>query len=440
MKPDEREEEMLRRLLRDPRWSLSPWPDAGQRVRRTARRQRRGTVTAAAGLSAAAVLAVALPASLTGGRTAAPATPAHPELAYVLSTTSTMTGIRKPILVTAVVTVIDSATGRRVRVIRIPQGPIYPTGGPDVVVAPGGRTVYVTAARGIVPISTAASRPGRVIRLSGGAVTMAVTPDGKVAYVVSRARLYAVSLTTGRIEKAFDIAGASHIVITPDGRTAYVSAGHDVIPIRTATNTELAPVNTGAPVFLTITPDGEVLYAAVDHGLIPVRTTTNTVQRPIRLSGTPRSMVITPDSKTAYVTPFIASLTATASVIPVDIATGRQLRPIPIGPAGLRDPMTITLAPDGQTAYVTAIPKPDAVVPIRLATSSVLPPIEAGPLPGFTAIAPDGRTAYIADAINGSDVVNSRTQGLLTQVDLRSGSARRTIKVTGRPEMVVFAP
>lgn len=52
-------EDRLRELLRDPRWSLAPWPDAHSRVRRAARRQRR----AAAGAGAAAVVITVAAAS-----------------------------------------------------------------------------------------------------------------------------------------------------------------------------------------------------------------------------------------------------------------------------------------------------------------------------------------------------------------------------------------
>lgn len=41
----------LRELMHDPGWSLSPWPDAEQRIRRTARRQRAVTAAVAAALA-----------------------------------------------------------------------------------------------------------------------------------------------------------------------------------------------------------------------------------------------------------------------------------------------------------------------------------------------------------------------------------------------------
>jgi hypothetical protein len=56
-------EDRLRELLRDPRWSLAPWPDAHSRVRRAARRQRRATA-GAAGAAAVVITIVAASALL----------------------------------------------------------------------------------------------------------------------------------------------------------------------------------------------------------------------------------------------------------------------------------------------------------------------------------------------------------------------------------------
>jgi len=60
------DEDRLRELLRDRRWSLAPWPDAPLRVRRAARRQRRAIAGAAGAVAVliAAAAASALPAVL----------------------------------------------------------------------------------------------------------------------------------------------------------------------------------------------------------------------------------------------------------------------------------------------------------------------------------------------------------------------------------------
>jgi hypothetical protein len=65
-------EDRLRELLRDPRWSLAPWPDAQSRVRRAARRQRRA-VAAAAG-AVAVVITVAAASALLAVLPSAPST------------------------------------------------------------------------------------------------------------------------------------------------------------------------------------------------------------------------------------------------------------------------------------------------------------------------------------------------------------------------------
>ncbi|HEY2577382.1 MAG TPA: hypothetical protein VGI74_13840 [Streptosporangiaceae bacterium] len=64
---NEHEEDRLRQLLRDDAWSLPAWPDAGVRVRRTARRQRMATASASVAACALVAAAVVLPLRLAGG-------------------------------------------------------------------------------------------------------------------------------------------------------------------------------------------------------------------------------------------------------------------------------------------------------------------------------------------------------------------------------------
>lgn len=63
----EYEEDRLRELLRDDAWSLPSWPDAGARVRRTARRQRLRTASASVATGALAAAAIVLPLKLVSG-------------------------------------------------------------------------------------------------------------------------------------------------------------------------------------------------------------------------------------------------------------------------------------------------------------------------------------------------------------------------------------
>ena len=60
---EDKAEDRLRELFRDPRWSLSAWRDPERRIRRAARRQRLRLTGMAAGV-AAAVIAVAVPVGI----------------------------------------------------------------------------------------------------------------------------------------------------------------------------------------------------------------------------------------------------------------------------------------------------------------------------------------------------------------------------------------
>jgi hypothetical protein len=73
MSSDDRTENKLRELLRDPRWSLPSWPDAEIRVRKAARRQRLRVTGVAAGAGIAAITAIALPLTVPGTPAPGPA-------------------------------------------------------------------------------------------------------------------------------------------------------------------------------------------------------------------------------------------------------------------------------------------------------------------------------------------------------------------------------
>ena len=62
--------------------------------------------------------------------------------------------------------------------------------------------------------------------------------------------------------------GPFAIAISPDGRTAYVANGlsDTVTPIRTRTNTAGSPIHVGRyPFAIAITPDGRTAYVANEH-------------------------------------------------------------------------------------------------------------------------------------------------------------------------------
>src|SRR5262249_58284368 len=88
------------------------------------------------------------------------------------------------------------------------------------------------------------------------------------------------------------------IAITPDGKTAYVPnpGPGGVPPIRTATNTPLPPIKTGGPNAVAITPDGKTAYVTnPESGTVtPIRIATNTPLPPINTGLRPTAIAITP--------------------------------------------------------------------------------------------------------------------------------------------------
>ena len=218
-----------------------------------------------------------------------------------------------------------------------------------------GPTVYVAyeISRGIsggipavIPLSAAASKAGNPIKGADGAIDVdggqiAITPDGKTAYVPTNASGTVIPISTATNQAAQSIelghnrtSGPDFIAITPDGRTAYVAslAFNTVTPISTATNTPgrrsaSAPV----PIWIAITPDGRTAYVANESmpgTVTPIDTATNTAGQPIHVSHYPFDIAITPDGRTAYVLGRSSSKHTRDVVTPINTATNTPGQPI----------------------------------------------------------------------------------------------------------------
>ena len=182
------------------------------------RLRRRRRIRAAAATAVAAVIAVAIPAGLGAfGHLLGPARPQQspaPPTLYIYSDNGSHGGT---------VTPVNTATGTHGKPIHV--GATGFLGPVQIAITPDGKTAYVTTRSGTVtPINTATNIPGKPIPVvgHGGPVWIAFTPDGKTAYVLT----------------------------TP------MSGQNTVIPISTATNTPGKPIEVarGAPLAMAITP------------------------------------------------------------------------------------------------------------------------------------------------------------------------------------------
>jgi YVTN family beta-propeller protein len=296
-----------------------------------------------------------------------------------------------------------------------PPGPWLPPTGTAYVINSGGGTV--------TPIDLATSTAEKPIDVSGEPVTIAIAPDGKTAYVGSGATTSAVGQTVTPIDLATNTAGRpidlqwppGAIVITPDGKTAYVLTASQTLTltaIDVATNRPgksiKLPIKLGelneVPQAMAMARDGKAYVAILTdlvmshyvprfsyYSFMSLDLATGRLGKPVKLSGVPEAIAITPDGKTAYVTTYSSD-----TVTPINLATNSAGKPIKI--SGKPGAEAIAITPDGKTAYVTNGAS-GTVTPINLATNSAGKPIEISGKPGADAIAisPDGTTAYVAN-------------------------------------------
>jgi len=181
-----------------------------------------------------------------------------------------------------------------------------------------GSFAFVTnvSSRSISVIDTAANAVVATPSVDGGPIRIALTPDGKNAYVTMRGNnegQVAVLDTTTHVVTAtfpltdFFIAG---IAITPSGEHAYVanSGNDDVVKVLdTATNTVAADIPLDLSIDIAISPDGKHAYVTNFDGVTVIDTATHVIEAAIPIgkgstTTTGRGIAVTPDGKTAYLT------------------------------------------------------------------------------------------------------------------------------------------
>src|SRR5947199_240574 len=182
--------------------------------------------------------------------------------------------------------------------------------------------------------------------------------------------------------------GPQAVAITPDGRFAYVVnlTSNDVSVINTATNTVAATVAVGfGPFGVAITPNGAFAYVTAfgarcaNGGVWVISTATNAVVATVPLVGCSTGVAITPDGAFAYVA---NNSSNTVSVI--ETATKTVVATLDVG-AG---PLGIAVTPDGAFVYVTNSNSDSvSVIDTALRTVVATVPVEAGAGPRGIAIA-----------------------------------------------------
>lgn len=233
------------------------------------------------------------------------------------------------------------------------QVPIGATEGtpPDVAISPDGKTAYVVqGATELLPIDVATNTAGTPIETGLCANEIAIKPDGTTIYVTNTCEetVSVINAATGTEELKITVgAFPSAIAVTPDGTRAYVSSDKSVIPIDLASNTPGTPIPVGEFAgSISVTPNGTAAYVTVsnENAIKRIDLATNAVGPAIVIGGVPQQIAITPDSALAY------AFGGDDPVTPVALATGTPGTPIPLENHFHED---IAITPDGTRAWLT---------------------------------------------------------------------------------------
>jgi YVTN family beta-propeller protein len=298
------------------------------------------------------------------------------------------------------------------------------------------------------PAPTASATPAGVPRSSARPVLaaalavgrdpegVAVSPDGRTAYVADQGSHEVVAVDTARLRVRARLPLPStprFVAVSPDGRRAYVSmfagdgSGSGVAVLDTGSGTVLGVVRTGPkPYALAVAPDGRVWVPVHEAGRIEVIDgERRAVVGTIRVPASPHAVAFGPGGRRAYTADHESNVVSvldrrrrtvlgalrvdrsphhlavsgdgTLAVANYDAGTvnlvapdGRMGRPIRVG----RNPQSVGFAADGGHAYV--VDEGDGTVSVvDVAARRVSATVRVGSSPRSVAVAPDGRTAYV---------------------------------------------
>ncbi len=266
-------------------------------------------------------------------------------------------------------------------------------------------------------------------------LAIAVTPDGKSAYVTNRGGAppfgrgrtvsqYSINPVTGALSPKVPATVATgtsptRVAITPDGKSAYVVNEDDntvsefnIDPSSGALSPK-APATVaagGLPFDVAVTPDGKSAYvtddrtAAISQFNIDPSSGALSPKAPATVAATgsiPFAIVVAPQGKSAYVT----NLGGSISQYNVDPLTGGLSPKSPAIVATGPGPEGVVVTPDGRNAYVSNGDNTISQYTIDSATGALAPKTPATVAArgtGVIAVTPDGKSAYVTNSADNS--------------------------------------
>ena len=275
-----------------------------------------------------------------------------------------------------------------------------------VAISPDGRLAYIARrAAGVVTVLdvTANKVLANVPIPAGPPQFIAFTGDGSRAYV----SIYDAELTinavavldtrTTRLVETIPVHKKPYaLAVTPDQKFVYVpshdAAVIDIIDVAQNKVVNSVPVAKN-PHWVTFDADGKFVYIANhDSNLISImNTATKKVTATIPVGTSPHSLEVSPDGRQVAVACFDSD-----DVYFIDTASHRVMDVVPVG----RNPQDLTYAPDGRYLY-TANVDADAVSVIDTESRGVTANVPTDS-PTSVAVLPDGRKAYVTNLDTGT--------------------------------------
>jgi serine/threonine-protein kinase len=274
----------------------------------------------------------------------------------------------------------------------------------DVVINPEPRRTVVSnqvAPNGTVWVLDKEMRVVATIPVAPGTDRIALSPDGRKAYVTNNAqgagpdggRVSVVDLRAKRVIATIPIDKAAGVIVSADGGRVYVTRNANpgaVAVIDTSSNEVIATVPVGVKADgLAITPDNRQLYVTNQgsNTVSVIDSASAVVTSTITVGANPAGVAISPDGRRVYVANRNGG---TVSVI--DTATNSIPATVSVG----KSPIAVAVSPDGHHAYVTNLGSHTVSV-LDTASNTVTNTIPVGGQPFGVAVTPDGHHLYIAN-------------------------------------------
>lgn len=345
----------------------------------------------------------------------------------------------------------------------------------------------------LVAIDTATFSVTQAVGFSAFLGPLAFSPDGKKLYVTSlfssEPGLLVVDTAFLTLKATIPIPSAASVAVTPDGRFAYVPNfggtpyNPNVAVVDTSSNTVVTTIPLGNtqlnPELIQISPDGTMawlsqfpLYNGVSPVITIIQTSTNQVAGSIALPAqdSPGAMVFSPDGTRVYVVAggstvdvvnvskmkVVSSLATLGGVAGLAIspdgktllvpnsgsseaaaipqAGGPPLANIPLGAMDYGNQLYLeyggaAVSPDGQRAYMTNYSSGNITV-VDTASKKVVTSVPTGPTPVGVTVSPDGSKAYVANSGGNSVTVIDTTTFSTVQIPMPQFSYPSAIAIS----------